>query len=58
MQITDPAELVSQLRGTIVSAEVDVDSDGVHLRFEDGRVVVLTGVILAFIGRLDGRTLQ
>jgi hypothetical protein len=58
VQITDPAELVGHLAGTIVSAEVDRDSNGVHLFFDDGRVVILTGVLLAFIGRLDGRTLQ
>ncbi|MGE5522374.1 MAG: hypothetical protein ACM3SS_01570 [Rhodospirillaceae bacterium] len=58
MQITDPQELVAQMAGTIVSGEVDVNGSGVHLFYEDGRVVVLTGVVLAFIGRLNGRTLQ
>ena len=55
--ITSPAEFMESIRGHAIDGG-DFTQDGMHLFLDDGRVIVLTGTFVAFVGSFQKQTLQ
>lgn len=54
--VTGP-EFMDSITGRTISGG-NVTDDGVHFFLDDGRVVIMTGAFLVFVGNLEKRTLQ
>lgn len=55
MNIVTPEELIDAIRGRVIEGG-DVNEDGMHLLLDDGRVLVLLGIV--YTGRFVKETLQ
>jgi hypothetical protein len=58
MNIVEPKHLLDQLEGaTVVSGYVE-NEEGMHICFQDGRVLVIVGTFAAYIDRISRETLN
>ena len=55
--LTTPSEFMESIRGHAIDGG-DFTQDGMHLFLDDGRVIVLTGTFVAFVGSFQKQTLQ
>ena len=55
MEIVNSDEFLDSIRGRVTEGG-DVNVDGMHLLLDDGRVLIISGVV--FVGRLVKETLQ
>jgi len=54
----DPDRMIASVTGrTIVGGEIDVEARGFHLKLDDGRCVIVTGVFVVALVEI-GKTLQ
>jgi hypothetical protein len=54
----DPDSVIPSITGrTIVGGEIDVEARGFHLKLDDGRCVIFTGMFVVAVVEI-GKTLQ
>lgn len=55
MEIVSVDDFIDSLKGVVIEGG-DLNDDGMYLRLDDGRVLIIAGIV--YVGRLENETLQ